>query len=445
MLSRRFQRGSIVALVAALSLSACDVSQQTTQNQQPAPQAQNQTRSQQNPTLAQQPQTQQPQTQSAPQAQQPQTQQPQTANSGGVGGLTDQQIGSGGVAAAQTRPTPIANNDQNLVSEYERVINNVYERNIGALVNLSDGQVTGSGFIVDTQGHIITNNHVASNLQQITITFSDRTSGVGKLVGAFAAGDIAVIQADHIPNGVQPVELGDSGNLKVGQITVAMGSPLGLEQTVTSGIISALNRSIDDVNQQATADSSSSSLQGLIQTDAPINPGNSGGPLFDSHGRVIGMDTLIATRATSEATAGSIGLGFAVPINRIKRVAQQIIQTGHYNRPVMGISSFPIDPRIARVLNLPVTSGIMVAKLTGPQAQQAGLRAATTSTNLQASDGSQVQFPTNGDIIVAINNTPVRTTGDLRNVIETQANPGDTVTITFVRDGREQTTRLTLK
>ncbi len=436
MFSRRFQRGSIVALLAALSLSACDVSQQTTQNQQPVPQAQSQsqTGSQQNPVLPQQ-----------PQVQQPQPQQPQTANPGGIAGLTDQQIGSGGVAAAQTRPTPIANNDQNLVSEYERVINNVYERNIGALVNLSDGQVTGSGFIIDTQGHIITNNHVASNLQQITITFSDRTSGVGKVVGAFAAGDIAVIQADHIPNGVQPVELGDSGNLKVGQITVAMGSPLGLEQTVTSGIISALNRSIADINQQATADSNSSSLQGLIQTDASINPGNSGGPLFDSHGRVIGMDTLIATRATSEQTAGSIGLGFAVPINRIKRVAQQIIQTGHYNRPVMGISSYPIDPRIARVLNLPVTSGVMVGKITGAQAQQAGLRAATNSANLQASDGTQIQFPTNGDIIVAINNTPIRTTGDLRNVIETQANPGDTVTITFVRDGHEQTTRLTLQ
>ncbi len=412
-------------LLAGLALSACDVSQQTTQ-QPTAPQAAQ-------PNVA-------PTDRGAGQSSSPAAgaQAPTAASSLG---LTDQTIGSGGVAQAQTRPTAVTNGDGNLISDYERTVNNVYARNIGALVNLTDGRVTGSGFVVDAQGHIITNNHVASELQEIVITFADRSTAQGRLVGSFELGDIAVVQADRLPDGLQPAELGDSGTLQVGQLTVAMGSPLGLEQTVTAGIISALNRTIEDIERQSTDETKSSSLTGLIQTDASINPGNSGGPLFDSHGRVIGMNTLIATRASSSETAGSIGLGFAVPINRIKRVFRQIVETGQYRRPSMGISGDTIQPQIARALNLPVTSGVMIGSVKGAQAQQAGLRGATKGAQL--SNGEQ--FPVDGDIIVAINNTPIRTLGDLRNVLETQADPGDTITLTILRDGREQNTKLTLQ
>ncbi|GAC1535513.1 MAG: trypsin-like peptidase domain-containing protein [Herpetosiphon sp.] len=423
MISRRLYRGTAAVVFATLLLNACDVAQQTTQQQPDRQSAPQQGGTKQAP---------------APQGEPAAS---RATQQGGVRGLSDQQIGSGGVAVAQTKPTAVPAGDQNLVTDYERTVNNVYERNIGSLVNISDGRITGSGFVIDDQGHIITNNHVAGQLQDIGVTFADESFGKAKLIGTFTEGDIAVIKVDRLPNGVHPVELGDSGALKVGQITVAMGSPLGLERTVTTGIVSALNRSISDISRTQDQTTTDSSLQGLIQTDAAINPGNSGGPLFDSRGQVIGMNTLIATRSASSDTAGSIGLGFAVPINRIKRVAKQIIEKGQYQRPKLGVTVAPVLPQIANQLNLPVRSGVMVAEATGQQAQQAGLHGATQSVKL--SNGTQ--YPVDGDVIIAINNTPVRTLGDLRNVLETQADPGTTVTITFLRAGKEQTTKLTLQ
>jgi S1-C subfamily serine protease len=354
--------------------------------------------------------------------------------------LDDSDIGGGGVAQAQEEPTPtqINPNENAALSEYERVINNVYRRTINGVVNLSDGNTTGSGFVIDDQGHIITNNHVAANMQEIYVTFADRSTAPGRLVGTFADGDIAVVQVQELPASVTPVVLGDSASLQIGQIVVAIGSPLGLEQTVTSGIVSALNRSISEISSQESEDSS---LQGLVQTDAAINPGNSGGPLFDAAGQVVGMNTLIASRAQSSETAGNIGLGFAVPVNRVKRVARQIIETGEYRRPRMGVSVFRLYPQIAEQLNLPNASGVIIGDVTpGGAAEQAGLQGGTRGIDL---NGQTV--PIDGDIITAINGTPVRSVGDLRNVIETESDPGDTVTVTFLRDGREQQTQVTLE
>jgi 2-alkenal reductase len=317
----------------------------------------------------------------------------------------------------------------------------VYQRTINGVVNLTDGNSTGSGFVIDKEGHIITNHHVAGEMQNVYITFGDRSTGRGTLVGSFPEGDIAVVKAEKLPASVTPVELGDSGAAQVGQIVIAIGSPLGLEQTVTSGIVSALNRSIEDVSR-GQENAEESSLQGLIQTDAPINPGNSGGPLFDARGRVLGMNTLIATRAQSSETAGSIGLGFATPVNRIKRVARQIIEQGKYTRPRLGVSVQRIIPQIAQQLNLPTTNGVIVGSVTenGPAAR-AGLKGATRGVDI----GQGRQYPVDGDIITAINGIPVRSTGDLRNVIETSADPGDTVTVTFLREGREQQVQVTLQ
>lgn len=354
--------------------------------------------------------------------------------------LEDSRIGGAGVASAQAEPTPTQRpaGDQQALSEYEQIINNVYRRTINGVVNLSDGRGTGSGFIIDQEGRIITNNHVVATMQEIYITFADRSTTRGRVIGTFPAGDIAVVQAERLPAGAVPVELGDSGTLQVGQIVVAVGSPLGLEQTVTSGIVSALNRSISEISRQESEDSS---LQGLIQTDAAINPGNSGGPLFDASGRVIGMNTLIATRAQTAEAAGNIGLGFSVPVNRVKRVARQIIETGEYRRPLMGTTVFQVIPQIAQELQLPTTSGVMLGELTPDgAAARAGLQGATRGVDVNGQ-----QYPVDGDIIIAINNTPVRSVGDLRNVIETQADPGDTITVTFLREGREQTAELTLQ
>ena len=354
--------------------------------------------------------------------------------------LNDDQIGGPGVALAQAQPTPtqIPTGELDALSEYERIVNNVYRRAINGVVNLTDGNGTGSGFVIDAEGHIVTNNHVVEGMQDIFITFADRSTSRGRLLGTFPDGDIAIVKAEQLPAGAAPVELGDSGAISVGQIVIAIGSPLGLEQTVTSGIVSALNRSIEDISRQQSEDSS---LQGLIQTDAAINPGNSGGPLFDSRGRVIGMNTLIATRAQSSETAGNIGLGFSVPVNRIKRVARQIIETGEYQRPRLGVSIFRIIPQVAQQLNLPTTEGVIIGEVTeGGPADRAGLLGATQGVDIQGQ-----RYPTDGDIIVAINGVPIRSTGDLRNVIETQADPGDTVTVTYLREGREQETQVTLQ
>ncbi|HEY0735534.1 MAG TPA: trypsin-like peptidase domain-containing protein [Herpetosiphonaceae bacterium] len=405
------QRRSVAALLLSvmLVLVGCDVVQEQAQQNQAQP------------TQVQSPSSQSQGTSSQSS--------PRSSSSAALG---DQQIGRGGVAFAQ-EPIPTAlPGDASALSEYERIINNVYGRNINAVVNLTDGNGTGSGFVIDQEGHIVTNNHVAGEMQQIIITFADRSVSRGELIGTFPEGDIAVVRAERVPQGIQPVELGDSANVRVGQITVAIGSPLGLQQTVTSGIVSALNRSIQDLGENDP----DSSLQGLIQTDASINPGNSGGPLFDSRGRVIGMNTLIASR-----NEGNIGLGFAVPVNRIKRVVRQLIETGQYQRPRIGANVVPVDPELALQLNFPTTSGVMLSAVTegGPSAQ-AGLRGATEGVTLRSGD----QYPTNGDIITAINGQPVRTIGDLRNILETEADAGDTVTITFLREGREQQTQLTL-
>jgi S1-C subfamily serine protease len=326
-------------------------------------------------------------------------------------------------------------NEQGALSEYETIVNGVYQRNINAVVNLTDGRSSGSGFVIDTQGHIVTNNHVAGEMQNITITFADNSRAQGTLVGTFEEGDIAVVRAEELPAGIEPVALGNSSQLQIGQITVAIGSPLGLQQTVTSGIVSALNRSQQDLGENDP----DSSLQGLIQTDASINPGNSGGPLFNSQGEVIGMNTLIAT-----LNQGNVGLGFAVPVNRIKRVAGQIIETGQYQRPRLGVSIAPDVPQIVEEFNIP--TGVVIGEVEqGGPADAAGLQGATEFQPVQITGSQQTyNYPLNGDIITAVDDVPVRTFADLRNILETEHEAGDTITITFLRNGQEQQTQLTL-
>jgi S1-C subfamily serine protease len=376
---------------------------------------------------------------------QPQRQQPQTAETT-PDQLTQQQRTQQQAQPTQAAsPSPVAAPaggtqpnqpaqpaEQAALSEYERIISAVYDRNIGAVVNLSYGGGTGSGFVIDRDGHIVTNNHVIENMPQINVSFADGSTARAELLGTFPEGDIAVVRASRLPDNLEPVELGDSGALRVGQIVVAIGSPLGLQQTVTSGIVSALNRSIQDLGETNV----DSSLHGLIQTDASINPGNSGGPLFDSQGRVVGMNTLIASR-----TGASIGLGFAVPVDRIKRVVPQLMAQGFYQRPLLGVSIREIPPQLAQEIGLPTSRGLMVAEVTaGGPAEAAGLRGATEGVRL--ADGTV--YPTDGDIIVGVNGHPIRTIGDLRNVLETETDAGDTITVTFLREGREQQAQLTL-
>jgi S1-C subfamily serine protease len=303
--------------------------------------------------------------------------------------------------------------EQLLINLYSEVSSSVV--NIGVLTRTGGG--TGSGFVLDGEGHIVTNNHVVEGAEQIVVSFADDTTAEAELVGADVDSDLAVIQVSVAPSLLRPLELGDSSTLRVGQRAIAVGNPFGLEQTMTAGIISALGR----VVQQETG----FSLPQLIQTDAAINPGNSGGPLLDSQGRVIGVNTFIFSRSGS-----SSGVGFAVPVNTVKRVAPALIATGRYADPWLGISGMSVTPVLAEAWALPAERGVLLRSVVeGGPAAKAGLRASDQQVER---DGELV--PTGGDIIVAIDDEVVQEMDDL--VISlAQTVVGQSVTLEVVRAG----------
>jgi 2-alkenal reductase len=326
------------------------------------------------------------------------------------------QSGNFGIDSAQAADllALAAAEEQLLVDLYTKVSTSVV--NIGVLARTGVG--TGSGFVLDNEGHIVTNNHVVEDAEEILVSFADGTSAEATLVGADIDSDLAVIQVDVAPSLLQPVVLGDSSMLRVGQRAIAVGNPFGLEQTMTAGIISALGR----VVQQETG----FSLPQLIQTDAAINPGNSGGPLLDSRGQVIGVNTFIFSRSGS-----SSGVGFAVPVNTVKRVVPALIATGRYADPWLGISAVSITPALADALALPVGQGVLLQNIVddGP-ADKAGLRANDRQIEIE---GQLV--PVGGDIIVAIDTVRVREMDDLI-VYLAETAVGQPVTLEILRDSQ---------
>ncbi len=258
----------------------------------------------------------------------------------------------------------------------------------------SIGSATGTGFIIDSNGYIVTNNHVIADAvynSKITVTLADGQEFLASVVGNTYEYDIAVLKIKA--TGLPVVELGNSDGVVVGDTVIAIGSPLGLQSTVTSGIISALDRPV------TTGDNDELSFIEALQTDAAINPGNSGGPLIDAKGRVIGVNSAIATNTSNKEEAGSIGLGFAIPINLVARIAQEIIDTGKATIPVMGVE-LAIQSEIEGAVVEDVTSG-------GP-AEKAGLR--------------------KGDIIVKANGRIIKSDAELVIVIRSK-NPGDVVEV----------------
>jgi 2-alkenal reductase len=273
----------------------------------------------------------------------------------------------------------------------------------------------------------VTNNHVVEGADQIVVRFADGEVFEAELLGADADSDLAVLQVDVPSDRLKPVVLGDSDALRVGQMAIAIGNPFGFEQTMTTGIVSALGRSVRQ--------DSGFSLPQLIQTDAAINPGNSGGPLLDSRGRVIGVTTLIYSRSGS-----SSGVGFAVPVNTVRRVVPSLIENGTYADPWVGIQGLSIDPLVAEQLNLPVDRGALVQGVVpGGPADLAGLRA--TDPDLSADDLDPAKL---GDVIVAIDGEPVRGMDDLILYL-TDKRVGQQVELTVFRDGAEQVVTLTLQ
>lgn len=280
---------------------------------------------------------------------------------------------------------------------------------------------TGSGFIWDDAGHVVTNFHVIENASEATVRLSDGRNYKAVLVGASPDHDIAVLKIGVGFKRPPPVPLGSSHDLKVGQKVFAIGNPFGLDWTLTTGIVSALDRSL--------ADDSGSVIEHLIQTDAAINPGSSGGPLLDSAGRLIGINTAIYSPSGANA-----GVGFAVPVDTVNRVVPQLIRQGRYIRPTLGIEvDEGLNQRLTRVLN--VEGVVVLGVAPGSAAAAAGLKGAVVS-----SDGGIVP----GDIIVAIGGKPVDGVGTLFARLD-DFKVGDTVTLTVRREGKTAEVRVTLQ
>ncbi len=327
--------------------------------------------------------------------------------------------------------TLVTNEDQVLVDLYSRlnpsVVNiSVYINQNGQLVSYAQA----SGFVFDDQGHILTNAHVTHGTDSINVTFSDGLIRDATLVGEDLNSDLAVIKAD-VPAGISPIPLGSMDQLAVGQTVVAIGNPFGLEGTLTRGIISALGRAIPaltTLNYQ---------IPQAIQTDAAINPGNSGGPLLNLKGEVVGVNAQIETGGSTDS---NIGIGFAIPVSIVKRVAPALIASGKYDWPWLGISGYTVYPDLVKAMNLPVEQGAYVSAITdnGPAAA-AGLQG-TKSTITQ--DGRDVEI--GGDIITAIDGQPVHTFDDILVYLSVNCSPGQQVKLTILRDAKYQDVSVTL-
>ena len=269
-------------------------------------------------------------------------------------------------------------------------------------------QGTGTGFVWDTAGHLVTNYHVIQDAAGARVTLSDQSSYKAELVGAFPDRDLAVLKIVAPAGKLKPLPVGSSRDLQVGQQVYAIGNPFGLDQTLTTGIVSALNREIESVTRRL--------IRGAIQTDAAINPGNSGGPLLDSAGRLIGVNTAIFS-----PSGASAGIGFAIPVDEVNRIVPRLIRDGRMVRPALGVTGGGAE--INRALGLPKGVPLVRIQRGGPAAK-AGLKA------FARGDGGIVQ----GDVITAINDEPIEDADDMLNALE-KLNPGDSATLTLWRAG----------
>jgi S1-C subfamily serine protease len=332
----------------------------------------------------------------------------------------------------------------------QRVLMNVYQRVDPSVVNLEtnideveDLDSSGSGFVLDTDGHILTNAHVILDAKSILVTFYDGYATTATVVGTDTYSDLAVIKVDVAKDRLLPVTLGDSSTLQVGQQVVAIGNPFGLLSSMTTGIISATGRTLRSalLLNPRSGPSSDYSNPSIIQIDAQINPGNSGGPLLDINGQVIGVTTAIRSE-----TGVFQGVGFAVPINTAKRIVPQLIKNGRAEYSWLGIES--VSGRgglsvaaLAEPLKLPVDHGVLISRVVpNSPAEAAGLRGGSSSTRVRA-----VEVPVGGDIIVAVNGQSLRDMDALIGYLVANTAPNDTISLTIVRDNQTFDVKVTLK
>ncbi len=348
-------------------------------------------------------------------------------------------------------PTPLPAGAIAEADAEELLLINLYERVNPSVVNIvitvenSDTQAAtslfptqgqGSGFVVDSAGHIVTNNHVIADANKIEVTFFDGTTVDAEFVGADPDSDIAVIQVDVPAASLRPITWADSDTVRVGQRAVAIGNPFGLAGTLTSGIVSALGRSLPTENGAFR-------IPEIIQTDAAINPGNSGGPLLNSEGQVIGVNTAIVPRRdTFGGERSFLGVGFAVPANLAKRVVPGLIDSGKYQHPWIGFSGNTVTAEIAKAMDLPKAGGALVVQvISGSPADKAGLRSGTREIVLD----SGLDTTIGGDVIIAIDDEEIHSFDDLISFLSRRGEVDKKIMLTIIRSGKEQQVELTLE
>jgi len=287
------------------------------------------------------------------------------------------------------------------------------------------GEATGSGFVLDKEGYILTNAHVVEGSRSVQVSFDDTGELIdAKLVGADPSTDLALLKVDPKATKLRPLALGDSQKLKVGDPVVAIGNPFGYSRTVTTGIVSAKQRRIEAPN--------GFQIDNVVQTDAAINPGNSGGPLLDAYGRVIGINSQIATGGSR----GSVGIGFAVPVNTAKTVIPQLKKSGKIDRAYLGITSARLTADLAKQLRLPTDKGALVQEVVadGP-ADKAGIRGGVAASPTEIAAG--------GDLIVELDGRKINSPDDIAAAIADNK-PGDRVAVKYLRDRKERSVQVTL-
>jgi S1-C subfamily serine protease len=336
---------------------------------------------------------------------------------------------SGPVIEPAALARPASNSNQGLT------VNDIYQRDaegvafirstivqktqsVFGLPQQQSSEATGSGFLIDNDGHILTNAHVVEGAKSVTVQLGDGAEQDAQVVGSDPSSDIALLKVDNA-EGANPLPLGDSSKVQVGDPVVAIGNPFALDRTVTSGIVSALQRQIQAPNGFSISD--------VIQTDAAINPGNSGGPLINGAGEVIGINSQIESQS-----GGNEGVGFAVPIKTAADVVSQLENGGQVHQPYLGISGEDIDPQIAQALNLPASEGVMVARvLSGGPADDAGIKGATGQATI-----SGQTFPVGGDLITKVDGKTITGMDDVISAVNGRK-PGDEITLTIF-SGEEQ-------
>ncbi|MFO7782388.1 MAG: trypsin-like peptidase domain-containing protein [Spirochaetia bacterium] len=335
---------------------------------------------------------------------------------------------------------PVATNSTYTEEEQQNI--RVYENRNPGVVNITTETVSynwflepvpregnsGSGSIIDRRGYVLTNNHVVSEAFKVFVTLADGARLEGEVVGADPENDLAVVKFEPGGRALSTIPLGRSDDLRVGQKVIAIGNPFGLDRTLTTGIVSGLGRPIRTQNDLVIRD--------MIQTDASINPGNSGGPLLDSRGRMIGVNTMIYS-----PSGGSIGIGFAVPVDTARRVVPDLIEFGKVRRGWIDIVPRQLFPQLVDYANLPTDRGILISEvIPGGNAERAGLRGGEESRAVRY--GSTIIY-LGGDIIIGVDGTPVRSIANLYEALEDNK-PGEEVSVTYVRGSRERTATVEL-